>query len=202
MFGDGIFVVDGDKWRHQRKLASFGFSTKAIKDFSGAVFRSNAAKLAHIIASYANSNEKFEIQVSTQVNCVRLRSELLVIRKRLQGLFMKSTMDSIFRTAFGVELNCLGGSDHAGSEFAKAFDASGEIITLRYINVFWKIMRFLNIGSEETLKKKIKVVDDFVYKLIHLRIQQISSTANDSVREYILLCTLRSLCFVWTNPPC
>ncbi|CAL9092584.1 unnamed protein product [Musa textilis] len=71
-----------------------------------------------------------------------------------EGLFMKSTMDSIFRTAFGVELNCLGGSDHAGSEFAKAFDASGEIITLRYINVFWKIMRFLNIGSEATLKKK------------------------------------------------
>ncbi|CAL9752124.1 unnamed protein product [Musa acuminata subsp. burmannicoides] len=165
LFGDGIFVVDGDKWRHQRKLASFGFSTKAIKDFSGAVFRSNAAKLAHIIASYANSNEKFEIQ----------------------GLFMKSTMDSIFRTAFGVELNCLGGSDHAGSEFAKAFDASGEIITLRYINVFWKIMRFLNIGSEATLKKKIKVVDDFVYKLIHLRIQQISSTANDSAKNEDIL---------------
>ncbi|URE06081.1 cytochrome P450 [Musa troglodytarum] len=187
LFGDGIFVVDGDKWRHQRKLASFGFSTKAIKDFSGAVFRSNAAKLAHIIASYADSNEKFEIQVSTQVNCVCLRSELLVIRKRQQGLFMKSTMDSIFRTAFGVELNCLGGSDHAGSEFAKAFDASGEIITLRYINVFWKIMRFLNIGSEATLKKKIKVVDDFVYKLIHLRIQQISSTANDSTKNEDIL---------------
>ncbi|RRT80227.1 hypothetical protein B296_00012641 [Ensete ventricosum] len=185
--------LDGDKWRHQRKLASFGFSTKAIKDFSGAVFRSNAAKLAHLIASYANSNEKFEIQVSTQVSCVCLRSELLVIRKCQQGLFMKSTMDSIFRTAFGVELNCLGASDHAGSEFAKAFDASGEIITLRYINVFWKIMRFLNIGSEATLKKKIKVVDDFVYKLIHLRIQQISSTSNDSVREYILLRTLQSL---------
>ncbi|URE06183.1 cytochrome P450 [Musa troglodytarum] len=151
LFGDGIFVVDGDKWRHQRKLASFGFSTKAIKDFSGAVFRSNAAKLAHIIASYADSNEKFEIQ-----DCVR----------------------------GGVEL---GGSDHAGSEFAKAFDASGEIITLRYINVFWKIMRFLNIGSEATLKKKIKVVDDFVYKLIHLRIQQISSTANDSTKNEDIL---------------
>ncbi|CAD5170432.1 unnamed protein product [Musa acuminata subsp. malaccensis] len=100
---------------------------------------------------------------------------------------MKSTMDSIFRTAFGVELNCLGGSDHAGSEFAKAFDASGEIITLRYINVFWKIMRFLNIGSEATLKKKIKVVDDFVYKLIHLRIQQISSTANDLAKNEDIL---------------
>ncbi|URE06089.1 cytochrome P450 [Musa troglodytarum] len=92
-----------------------------------------------------------------------------------------------FKTAFGVELNCLGGSDHAGSEFAKAFDASGEIITLRYINVFWKIMRFLNIGSEATLKKKIKVVDDFVYKLIHLRIQQISSTANDSTKNEDIL---------------
>lgn len=64
MFGDGIFAVDGDKWRHQRKLASYGFSTKALRDFSSAIFRKNASKLAHVISSYAESNEKFDVQVS------------------------------------------------------------------------------------------------------------------------------------------
>ena len=38
LLGDGIFAVDGDKWRQQRKIASYDFSTRALRDFSGAVF--------------------------------------------------------------------------------------------------------------------------------------------------------------------
>lgn len=64
LFGDGIFAVDGDKWRHQRKLASFGFSTKVLREFSGAIFKRNAVKLAHALSSYATSDEKFDMQVS------------------------------------------------------------------------------------------------------------------------------------------
>lgn len=64
LFGDGIFAVDGDKWRHQRKLASYEFSTKVLRDFSGDVFKSNAAKLADIISKSAIANKKMNIQVS------------------------------------------------------------------------------------------------------------------------------------------
>ncbi|PKA52314.1 Cytochrome P450 704C1 [Apostasia shenzhenica] len=39
LFGDGIFSVDGEKWRHQKKLASYEFSTKVLRDFSSIVFR-------------------------------------------------------------------------------------------------------------------------------------------------------------------
>ncbi|WOL05720.1 Cytochrome P450 [Canna indica] len=165
MFGDGIFAVDGDKWRHQRKLASFGFSTKALRDFSGVIFKSNAAKLAHVFSSYATSNEKFDIQ----------------------DLFMKSTMDSIFRIGFGVELNCLDGSGRHGIEFAEAFDAGNELIVIRYLNPFWKIVRYLNIGSEATLKMKIKLVDKYLYELISIRIQQLSSIGNKSSNKEDIL---------------
>ncbi|PIN01446.1 Abieta-7,13-dien-18-ol hydroxylase [Handroanthus impetiginosus] len=34
LFGRGIFVVDGDKWKQQRKLASFEFSTRVLREFS------------------------------------------------------------------------------------------------------------------------------------------------------------------------
>lgn len=100
---------------------------------------------------------------------------------------MKSTMDSIFSIGFGLELDCLNGSNYEGSNFAKAFDDSSEFILLRYVNPFWKMMRFFNLGSEATLKGRIKVVDDFVYKLIHMRVDEILNTTKDSVSECLLL---------------
>ncbi|GKV12953.1 hypothetical protein SLEP1_g24035 [Rubroshorea leprosula] len=50
LLGEGIFGVDGDKWRQQRKLASFEFSTRVLRDFSCSVFRRNAAKLTRAVS--------------------------------------------------------------------------------------------------------------------------------------------------------
>ncbi|RZC87838.1 hypothetical protein C5167_028291 [Papaver somniferum] len=80
LLGDGIFAVDGEKWRHQRKVSSYEFSTKVLRDFSSAVFRKNAAKLARIISEdYAKSDRTIDAQ----------------------DLLMKSTLDSIFKVGFG-----------------------------------------------------------------------------------------------------
>ena len=38
----------------------------------------------------------------------------------------------------------------------------------------------MNIGSEAMLKRSIKVVDDFVYKLIHIKTEQMKNSQNDS----------------------
>lgn len=63
LLGDGIFTVDGEKWRHQRKLASYEFSTTVLRDFSSVVFRTNAAKLAMRVHEAAVSDQAIEIQV-------------------------------------------------------------------------------------------------------------------------------------------
>ncbi|GFS40408.1 hypothetical protein Acr_00g0068360 [Actinidia rufa] len=34
LLGDGIFKVDGELWRKQRKTASFEFASKNLRDFS------------------------------------------------------------------------------------------------------------------------------------------------------------------------
>lgn len=65
LLGDGIFTVDGDKWRQQRKVSSYEFSTKVLRDFSSVVFRKNAAKLANIVSEAANSKHTMDIQVSS-----------------------------------------------------------------------------------------------------------------------------------------
>ncbi|CAI9774094.1 unnamed protein product [Fraxinus pennsylvanica] len=162
LFGDGIFVVDGDKWRHQRKLASYEFSTKVLRDFSSAVFRSNTARLSLKVYASALDNRETD----------------------LQDLLMKTTMDSIFKVGFGVDLNTLSGSDEFSNQFIKAFDDSNVIVYWRYVDVLWRIKRFLNIGLERNLKNNIKIIDNFVYELIHRKREQMKDVKG--AREDIL----------------
>ncbi|MCL7044673.1 hypothetical protein MKW94_021358 [Papaver nudicaule] len=155
LLGDGIFTVDGDKWRHQRKISSY----------DSVVFQKNAAKLAHVISENANSNLSMDIQ----------------------DLFMKSTLDSIFQVAFGIDLDSMCGSSDEGTLFAKAFDDSSAMTSWRYIDISWAVKRFLNIGSESILKKNVKVIDGFVYKLIQTKIELISNLPSDSVKKHDIL---------------
>ncbi|XP_061347254.1 cytochrome P450 704C1-like [Gastrolobium bilobum] len=158
LLGDGIFAVDGEKWREQRKISSHEFSTKMLRNFSTLVFRKNAAKLANIVSEAATSNNTLEIQ----------------------DLLMKSTLDSIFQVAFGTELDTMCGSNEEGKNFAYAFDTSSALSLFRYVDVFWKIKKFLNIGSEATLRKNTQILNEFVHKLINNRIQQMQTSKNDS----------------------
>jgi cytochrome P450 len=63
LFGDGVFAVDGDKWHHQRKLASYEFSTKVLRDFSTAIFQANAAKLVSKISTETVAKQMINLQV-------------------------------------------------------------------------------------------------------------------------------------------
>jgi len=163
LFGDGIFAVDGDKWRQQRKIASYDFSTRALRDFSGAVFKRNAARLAGIVSGNAASGQPMEFQ----------------------GLALRATMDSIFTIAFGLDLDTLMGGSEKGSRFAAAFDDASEFTLLRYVNAFWKAQRFLGVGSEAKLRQRVKAVDEFVYKCIRDRAQELSHSkaTEDAVPE-------------------
>ncbi|KAJ6328492.1 hypothetical protein OIU77_010226 [Salix suchowensis] len=147
LFGNGIFAVDGDKWRQQRKLASFTFSTRVLRDFSCSVFRRNAAKLVRNITEMAIVDQIFD----------------------MQDTLMRCTLDSIFKVGFGVELNCMEGSSKEGTEFMKAFDDSNALVYWRYVDPMWKLKRYLNIGSEASLTKNIKIIDAFVTNLIRTK---------------------------------
>ncbi|KAK9103509.1 hypothetical protein Sjap_020763 [Stephania japonica] len=157
LLGDGIFTVDGEKWRHQRKVSSHEFSTKVLKNFSSVVFKRNAAKLADVISDAAKSKKSMDIQ----------------------DLFMKSTLDSIFKVAFGVELDSMCRSSEEAGVFVNAFDDSSAVTLRRYVDVFWKIKRWLNVGAEAKLKRNITVIDAFVYELINRKIEQVSNSKLD-----------------------
>ncbi|KAK9060934.1 hypothetical protein SSX86_018114 [Deinandra increscens subsp. villosa] len=164
LFGEGIFAVDGAKWRHQRKLASFEFSTRNLRDFSTAVFRSNGAKLVKRISLLA-ADEK-------QMN--------------LQDLLMKSTLDSIFKVGFGFDLDTLSGSDDASNRFMKAFDESNSLVFWRFVDLLWKVKRFFNIGAEAGVKQNVRMVDNFVYELIRNKRKQMKNNEAQRDKEDIL----------------
>ncbi|XP_019100639.1 PREDICTED: cytochrome P450 704C1-like [Camelina sativa] len=144
LLGHGIFAVDGEKWKQQRKLVSFEFSTRVLRDFSCSVFRRNASKLVGFVTEFALSREAFDAQ----------------------DMLMRFTLDSIFKVGFGVELRCLDGFSKEGEEFMKAFDEGNVATSSRFTDPLWKLKRFLNTGSQSRLKKSIATIDKLVYSLI------------------------------------
>ncbi|RWW33821.1 hypothetical protein GW17_00001438 [Ensete ventricosum] len=170
LFGDGIFAVDGEKWRHQRKLASFEFSARVLRDFSSGVFRSTAGKLAQKISDAADAASVFD----------------------MQDLLMKATLDSIFKVGFGVELDTLSGTDELGARFSQAFDDANSIVFWRYVDVLWRVKRRLDVGIEARLKRNIKVIDDFMSKgdilsrFMLAKEKEAESTSDAYLRDVIL----------------
>ncbi|EER89117.2 cytochrome P450 704C1 isoform X3 [Sorghum bicolor] len=164
LFGNGIFTTDGEKWRHQRKLASHEFSTSVLRNFSSGVFRTNAAKLTEKISSAAANKTSID----------------------MQDLLMKTTMDSIFKVGFGFELNTLSGSDEPSIQFSKAFDDANFLVFHRYVDIFWKLKRFLSIGSEAKLKRDIEIIDNFIIQLIHQKREKMKNGRDHKAREDIL----------------
>ncbi|KAG5142185.1 hypothetical protein JHK82_017880 [Glycine max] len=112
LFGEGIFAVDGDKWRQQRKLASFEFSTRVLRDFSCSVFRRNAAKLVRVISEFLHQGHTNEMHF---------------------GLHIQSWVWN--------RIELLGWIEQRGSEFMKAFDESNALIYWRYVDPFWRLKR-------------------------------------------------------------
>ncbi|KAJ0594999.1 putative abieta-7,13-dien-18-ol hydroxylase [Helianthus annuus] len=157
LLGDGIFAVDGDKWREQRKVSSSQFSMKVLRDFSTIIFKKYAIKLGNILSEAASSKQKMDIN----------------------ELIMKATMDSVFKVGFGIDLENMSGTSEEGIAFSSAFDNANESIMRRHVDSTWKIKKFLNVGSESELKRSIKLIDDFVYKLIQMKSKQMHDSTDD-----------------------
>ncbi|PWA92226.1 cytochrome P450 [Artemisia annua] len=107
----------------------------------------------------------------------------------MQDIFMKATADSIFEVAFGVDLDILSGSNEEGVRFSCAFDDSDELTYRRLVDMSWKIKKYLNIGAEAKLKKNIKVIDNFVYKVIKTKTEQMQKSKDEFLlkKEDLLL---------------
>nr|KAJ0217237.1 hypothetical protein LSAT_V11C300154600 [Lactuca sativa] len=164
LLGNGIFTVDGDKWREQRKVKSHNFSTKALREVNTLIFRENAVELAHTLSEAATNNQILDMSV----------------------IFMRASLDAVFKVAFGMDPESMFGSSEESVRFNDFFDDASAMTLKRYVDVTWKIKKYFNIGTEAKLKENVKVVDEFVYKLIKIKTEQIDNNEDSRYKGDVL----------------
>nr|KAJ0210076.1 hypothetical protein LSAT_V11C400189030 [Lactuca sativa] len=93
----------------------------------------------------------------------------------MHDLLMRSTLDSMFKVGFGFDLDTLSASNEASNRFIEAFDESNGLVYGQFVDLLWKVKRYLNIGLEAALKEKIKIIDNFIYELIQNKRKQLKN---------------------------
>lgn len=136
--GRGIFNVDGELWKFQKKMASLELNKNSIRSFAFEVVNN---EIHHrLIPLLKNQNE---------------------VALDLQDVFKRFSFDSICRFSFGLDPMCLEKSLPM-SDFALSFDLASKLSAERAMVVsplIWKIKRFFNMGSEKELKKSINIIN-------------------------------------------
>ncbi|XP_022842738.1 cytochrome P450 94C1-like [Olea europaea var. sylvestris] len=149
--GRGIFNVDGDLWRFQRKMASLELGRTSI--------RSYAFEVVH---------HEIDQRLVPLLESVKGKKDIFI---DLQDVFRRFCFDSICRFSFGLDPKCLELTLPI-SKFAVSFDLASKLSAERAMTVsplIWKIRRLLNIGNEKKLRKSIKTINKLAQEVINQR---------------------------------
>ncbi|CAN6325835.1 unnamed protein product [Urochloa humidicola] len=150
LLGGGIFNVDGDAWRHQRKMASLELGSVAVRSYAYKIIAQEIdARLMPLLAGAADTGAVVD----------------------LQDVFRRFAFDTICKISFGLDPGCLE-REMPMSKLADAFDAATRLCAMRGAAaspLLWRAKRLLNIGSERELRKTIKLVDELAAAMIRER---------------------------------
>ncbi|OMO82151.1 Cytochrome P450 [Corchorus capsularis] len=151
--GRGIFNVDGDSWKFQKKMASLELGKLPIKTYAFEIINSEINdRLIPLLESVISSEKQGKVL-------------------DLQDVFKRFSFDSICRFSFGLDPRCLELSLPM-SKFATAFDVASKLSAERAMApspLVWKIKRGLNLGSEKKLREAIKIIHILAKEVIWQR---------------------------------
>ncbi|XP_030495909.2 cytochrome P450 94C1-like [Cannabis sativa] len=147
--GQGIFNVDGELWRFQRKMSSLQLHRYSIKSFAFEIINSEIqTRLVPILVSSVQTSEFLD----------------------LQEVFRRFSFDTICRFSFGLDpIRLEAISSVPMSEFAFSFDLASRLSAERAMRsspLVWKVKRLFNLGSEKRLKEAVKVIDSLAREVI------------------------------------
>ncbi|CAJ1916522.1 unnamed protein product [Sphenostylis stenocarpa] len=159
--GNGIFNSDGELWKVQRKVASYEFSTKSLRNFIvNSVTTELHTRLLPILSKASETNRVLD----------------------LQDLLERFAFDNVCKLAFNVDPACLDGDGTAGAEFMRAFEDAAVLSSRRFMSVLpftWKLKKLLNIGTERRLRESITTVHVFADSMIRSRLESREPTSGD-----------------------
>lgn len=149
LLGRGIFNVDGEHWKFQRKMASLELGRVSIRSYAFEVVNHEIKnRLIPLLSSIADNEGSAVLD--------------------LQDVFRRFSFDCICRFSFGLDPKCLELSLPL-SEFAVSFDLASKLSAERAMTAspwIWKAKRMLNLGSERRLKKSIKMINTLAQEVI------------------------------------
>ncbi|CAI9107682.1 OLC1v1007096C1 [Oldenlandia corymbosa var. corymbosa] len=161
--GDGIFNVDGEKWKFQRQVSSHEFNTKSLRRFVETVVADELNERLIPILSEAAANK-------TVLD--------------FQDIFQRFAFDNICKVAFGYDPAYLL-SSLPDAKFPVAFEDCTRLLSER-INapfpLYWKAKRFFNFGSEKQLKEAVAEVREFSKQIMREKKKELEKKSSiDSV---------------------
>ncbi|CAG8569578.1 11457_t:CDS:2, partial [Scutellospora calospora] len=157
IFGDGIFAVDGYKWKFQRRIISYLFQGKNFKDL--------------ICVSMA---EKSKIVLNILRNCADNGKPI-----DLQDLFYRFTLDTLGDIDFG----CLSNPEKP-VQFAVDFDYAQRNIDWRWQQPLWKYIELYSERGRQ-MRKVCKKIDNYIYNIINNRKSETGENTNDILTLFI-----------------
>nr|GMD12617.1 cytochrome P450 94C1-like [Ipomoea batatas]GMD16051.1 cytochrome P450 94C1-like [Ipomoea batatas] len=147
LLGRGIFAVDGDLWKFQRKMASREFGSVSIRSYAFEIVAAEVrTRLFPLLAFYGENREVLDFQ----------------------DVLRRFSFDNICKFSFGMDPGCLNLSLPA-SKFAAAFDLASKLSAERAMTAspaVWKVKRLLNIGSEKMLGEAIGLINELAEEMI------------------------------------
>lgn len=169
--GCGIFNVDGDMWRFQRKMASLELDRYSIRSFAFEIVNNEIERrLIPLLSTFSASNRGRNGSVLD-----------------LQDVFRRFSFDSICRFSFGLDPMCLEMSVPM-SEFAASFDLASRLSAERAMTaspLVWKAKRLLNLGSERELREAINVINVLAKEVIRQKRKMGFSNHKDLLSRFM-----------------
>ncbi|CAG8560489.1 3316_t:CDS:2, partial [Ambispora gerdemannii] len=142
LFGSGIFNVDGQSWKVQRRITSQIFQGKNFRAIICREFGEHSKTVLGILSKAAETGESID----------------------LQNLFFRFTFDAFMKICFGQNLDTLTNPENLPL-FAVAFDRVQETIKRRLLNPLWPILEMFGRKN----RKHWKILDDYAYNVIRER---------------------------------
>lgn len=165
--GFGIFNVDGELWRTQRKLASHEFTARSLKEFVVNTLEDEVEnQLLPLLESLAKASKVID----------------------LQELLRRLSFNMICKISLGVDRYWLDPSEPV-SPFDKAFDIASEVCAKRGaapLFIVWKIKKWLGVGSERRLKLAVDEVHAYVTEMIRDKKRKIEKEGKERRSEDLL----------------
>ncbi|KAJ3404555.1 hypothetical protein HDV05_007093 [Chytridiales sp. JEL 0842] len=168
VLGHGIFNVDGESWRSQRKTAANIFNVKNFKDFVGVTFAEEMDTLSSVLTKTTTAKSTID----------------------LADLFFRFTLDSFCKIGFGIDLHCM---THPGKvPFAAAFDDAQNRMMKRFVIPTWRLEElFMPIGKEH--RKHVETIKEFGRGIVRQRKKELEESGGEKGDRNDLLTLLMTM---------